>query len=85
MLSCKETARLLSESLEHPLPFRRRLGLKMHLLMCRFCRRYARQVRAIESVARSYARRVEDPDRPASGSLTQDARERLKAALRKSR
>lgn len=32
-----------------------RLGLRLHLLMCRHCRRYARQLRALTSATRQWA------------------------------
>jgi hypothetical protein len=84
MLSCKETARLLSESMERPLPFRRRLGLRLHLMMCYLCRRYARQVRAIDQVVRRLSAKTgENGEDPAGlGELSPEARDRVKTALR---
>lgn len=52
MLSCKETTRLISESFERRLSLRERLGVRMHLLVCRFCLRYRRQVQFIEDAMR---------------------------------
>ncbi len=53
MLSCKETARILASDALEDLAWGRRLALRVHLLMCRHCRRYARQLRAIGVAARS--------------------------------
>ena len=39
--------------------FRQRLAVRMHLLMCRHCRRYARQLRAVARAARELARGTE--------------------------
>lgn len=55
MLSCREATRLISQSLDEPLPFRRRMGLKFHLLMCRFCSRYQKQMLLIREATRSIA------------------------------
>ncbi len=53
MLRCKETARILASDLLDDLTWGRRLALRVHLLMCRHCRRYARQLRAIGAAART--------------------------------
>ncbi|MHC4473934.1 MAG: zf-HC2 domain-containing protein [Planctomycetota bacterium] len=82
MLSCKETARLLSDSLEQPLPLGRRIGLKMHLLMCKLCRRYKKQITAIDVTAREFAHLAEDSPPAMLGSLTPEARERMQTSLR---
>jgi len=49
MPSCKETASLVSQSMDGKLPWLDRLGMRYHLLICRFCRRYEKQIRWIES------------------------------------
>lgn len=38
MPSCKDIALLLSQSLDETLPFRKRLAVKLHLLICRECK-----------------------------------------------
>ena len=84
MISCQDASRLLSESLDSPLPFRRRFALRMHLMMCYLCRRAARQGRALQEVIRGLAARTgmngEDP--AGIGDLSPEARERVKQALR---
>lgn len=54
MLSCRQATRLISQSLDEPLPFRQRVGLKFHLLMCRFCSRYQRQMVLIREAMRLF-------------------------------
>lgn len=50
--SCREvTGAIASDSLIEA-PAHRRLGVRIHLLLCRHCRRYARQMRAIGQAAR---------------------------------
>ena len=51
MLTCKEVARLVTQD-ELGASRWQRIEVRMHLLMCRFCRRYRRQLRAIGEVAR---------------------------------
>ena len=73
MLSCKEvTRRLASDALEGG-GWWRRLSVRLHLLMCRHCRRYAFQMRSIGTAARRVFR--ETP-------LEETSLERLRASIR---
>ncbi len=82
MISCRETARLLSESTVQRLPFRRRLALRFHLTMCDLCRRSARQLRAIEESVRRFGTMAADDKMAFLGSLSPEARDRIKGALK---
>lgn len=48
MLTCKETAQLASEALDRTLTLRERLALRLHLLRCDMCSRYARQLKFLQ-------------------------------------
>ncbi len=62
MLSCKEVARVLASDALDQYTWGHRLALRVHLLMCRHCRLYARQLRAIAAAARGLWREEsEDP------------------------
>ena len=52
MLSCTEVARLLASDQLQDANWIRRLSLRMHLTMCRHCRRYAKQLDLIGAEAR---------------------------------
>jgi len=43
MPSCREASRLLSDRLDRPLRFGERLGLHLHLAVCRACSRAEKQ------------------------------------------
>ena len=79
MRSCKETARLLSESMETRLSLGRRLSLRFHLMMCRLCRRHAKQQRALDRTLRMLS---DLPEEELPGNLSPEARGRIEAALR---
>ncbi len=80
--TCKEAARRQSEAMDQRLSSSRRLGLKLHLLLCKWCRRYGKQLKFL----RSAAHQCEQHESEAAGaSLSPEARERLKAALRSGR
>lgn len=75
--TCREATRLQSEALDQPLSFPRRLGLALHLMLCKWCRRYGRQIRFLRAAVRSHPDELNQvPD-----GLSAEARERLKRAL----
>lgn len=47
MLTCQEVTKLVTEYIDGELPVMARLRFLMHLSMCRHCRRYLRQMRAV--------------------------------------
>ncbi len=52
MLSCREVVRLIASDELAAAGWRRRLAVRLHWLMCRYCRRYAAQLRAIGEATR---------------------------------
>ena len=46
-MRCLESARLISERRDHPLSWRKRVGLRLHLLLCALCRTYQAQINAV--------------------------------------
>ena len=81
MLSCKEVTRLISESLDRELSLGQRIGLRMHLLMCKFCSRYKKQLQFIRDAIRLYSVKIEEEQFFPSLSLSKEARLRLKNSL----
>ena len=80
MPSCKEVSRLVSESMEMKLPLRKRIGLWIHLSMCRLCKGFARQLRVIQAAAKEHGE-SEDDTSLADATLSDDARERIRRAM----
>ncbi len=60
MLSCNEICRLVAGDELAEAGWRRRLEGRLHLLMCRYCRRYEAQLRAIGVTARRLFLRSEE-------------------------
>ena len=79
MPTCRQASRLQSEGLDRRLSLPKRLGLRLHLLACRWCRRYGNQIRFLRQALRE---RPEDVTGAAPGTLSAEARERLQRALR---
>jgi hypothetical protein len=82
MLSCKEAAALVSESLDRKLPLGQRIALRMHLFFCRFCRRFSRQVLFLRGAGDQVRDEKGGEKSPLSGSLSVEAKERIKDALK---
>ena len=56
MLRCSDVTKLVgSDGIEHA-PLGTRLGVRLHLLMCRHCRAYLRSIRQLAETARQIAR-----------------------------
>ena len=81
MLTCKEAVRLISEGLDRHLPWPARLGLKMHLLMCRRCSAYGRQLRGLTRLFHFRFAETRSTER-SDETLAPETRERIKTALR---
>lgn len=54
MLSCKEASRLMSEAQDRKLSLGQRLSLRTHLLICRGCANYQRQLGFLRLSLRRY-------------------------------
>jgi len=76
--SCREATRLQSEALDRQLGFRQRVGLHIHLVLCKWCRRYGQQLHFLRSAAHQHDDhgQVLPPQ-----SLRPEARERIKQLL----
>ncbi|MDH2916556.1 MAG: zf-HC2 domain-containing protein [Gallionella sp.] len=58
MLDCKHNTELLSQSLERRITWRERLAMRMHLMMCRGCRNFEKQLAFIRKAARELPRKL---------------------------
>ena len=56
MLNCREVSERVSDFLDGTLPFSVRLQMRLHLLMCRFCREYVRQMALVVGALRRLQR-----------------------------
>ncbi len=56
MLNCREVSERASDFLDAELPYRVRLQIRLHLLMCRICREYVRQMSLVVRTLRRLPR-----------------------------
>jgi hypothetical protein len=76
--TCRDASRLQSEALDHPLPPSKRLGLWLHLLICKWCRRYGKQIRFLRQAAHKHP---DELTQATLQNLSSEARERIKRRL----
>ena len=75
---CHDITRLLSESMEHPLPLRTRLLIRLHFTICTWCKRYGEQLKLLRKCGSGFA---EKGCERGAETLPSGAHERLKKAL----
>jgi len=77
--TCKEASRLQSQALDRKLSLMQRIGLGIHLRLCKWCRRYGKQIGFLHDAAREHPDQFSETH---THALSQDARERIKEKLR---
>jgi hypothetical protein len=78
MLTCKQASQLLSQSLDRPLNRGERFGLRLHLLICKFCKRFLQQVVVIQNAIRLEVKMTEQNEEI---KLSKDAVQRITQAI----
>ena len=82
--TCDVITQKISESMDHKISLRNRLKIRLHLLFCKFCRRYQRQLMTMNTLFELRLQQEEENILPKGPTLTSEARERIKQNLRKS-
>ncbi|WP_032879150.1 zf-HC2 domain-containing protein [Acinetobacter colistiniresistens] len=54
MLTCRQATQLLSEKQDRTLLLREQSNLQLHLLACRSCRRYGKQIRTLSQLSKEF-------------------------------
>jgi hypothetical protein len=78
MLNCRQVTRLVSQSMDAKLRWYQQLGMRIHLLYCVWCRRYASQLRFLHKACGHLG--SETRANP-SHTLSSEARSRMRARL----
>ena len=84
MLSCRDVTQLISRSMDTSLPVGERIGVRIHLLICRFCARYEKQLLLIRETVRSLVAAEGTSGEPSTDALSEEARERIRTTLHSS-
>jgi hypothetical protein len=79
MLNCRQVTRLVSQSMDARLRWYQRLGVRVHLLYCVWCRRYAAQLQLLRNATRELRPEV---DALPAHSLSNEAKDKIRTCLR---
>lgn len=79
MFNCKKVTYLVSESLDRKLSLYQRMGIRIHLMMCKFCSRYQKQLLLLRKTAHLYSESSEDSD--LSIQLSSEVGKRIKESM----
>ena len=60
MLSCKQASQIISQSLDRPLTMRERFALKLHLLICKYCKRFSQQIQTLRVAMKQMISSIEN-------------------------
>ena len=80
MFSCKDVSQKVSLSMDVQLPFHHHMAVRIHLLMCRYCARFRRQLMMLRKMSRQTDGDPIPTQTP--NSLPQETKERIKKTLR---
>jgi predicted anti-sigma-YlaC factor YlaD len=72
MLTCKQASQFISASLDRPLSLSERLALKLHLLVCKYCKRFSQQVSAMRVALRTMVGSIENDNSIKMPSVAKD-------------
>ncbi len=62
MLDCKQASQLISQSLDRNLTLRERFALKLHLLICEFCKQFSQHMQTLHVALRRMTGSIENND-----------------------
>jgi hypothetical protein len=76
---CREMVRILSQSMDKPMPLSMRIKKRIHYLICCWCQRYEEQLHYMRKTTRQFA---EHADEASTVPVPGETKERWKQALR---
>ena len=79
MFNCKKISEMVSESMDRKLPLHRRIMITVHLLMCRYCNRFKKQLLLLRIAVG--LEETHEVDIGPSPSLSNETRERIIQAM----
>jgi len=80
MLTCKDASQLISEGQDRKLGLRERIGLRLHLWMCKNCRLFDKQLGQLRQVLH---RGLNQGELPKELPLSTEAQARIRQTLKR--
>ena len=75
---CREMVRILSQTMDEPMPLMMRIKKRIHFLICCWCQRYEDQLRYIHETASRFPEHADDAS---NAIFPPETRERIKQKL----
>ena len=60
MLTCKQASQIISQSLDRNLSWQERLTLRLHLFICKYCKRFSQQLSTLRVTLKRMNETVEN-------------------------
>ncbi len=76
--SCKRVAELVAQSQDEKLSLRDRIGIKLHIMICKGCQQYAKQLNLLNQATQTLIKRKDG----SGEGLSDEAKNRIEAALK---
>lgn len=77
LFNCRDISRLVSDSMDRNLSLKHRLGIRFHIMMCRYCARYAKQLVRMRQEIRKHTSVKKTPRR----TLSDEQKRRIQQKL----
>jgi hypothetical protein len=81
MFNCQEVSKKVSLSMDASLPIHHRMMITVHLMMCKYCNRFRKQLMILKKAI--HLEKLPEDDTTRLESLSEAARERIKRAVDK--
>lgn len=82
MLNCKEYSKIVSSSMDRPLPLRQKLTVKLHQMLCPPCERLGKHLEVIRKACRQESTGSDCDEAVQNARLPEDVCQRIKAAMK---
>ncbi len=79
-ITCNNVYPLISEEMDHPLSFSRRVRLKMHLAICNLCQTYSKQLQTLRNLAQNLGK--ENSQAIEKKTLNPDTKEKIQKYIK---
>jgi hypothetical protein len=78
MLSCKDASKIISQSLDRKLTMGERFNLKLHLLICKYCKYFSQQLQTLRVAVKANVYAVENDN---TIEMSAEAKNRIAAMV----
>ena len=79
IFDCSDISRLVSDSMDRRLPLYQRFGIRFHMMMCRYCARYRKQLFFLRKAIQFHSATAAD-EKPYT-NLSDESRNRINRAI----